>query len=238
MSLKKKFQKYISYKISAYNRHRKWKLFWEIINPKEKDTILDVGFMIKERFDVDNYLERNYPHPENITALGIEDAGEFKVKYPQIKAVKYDGKIFPFPDKTFDICWSNAVIEHVGNRDRQILFLKEINRVAKIAYITTPNKYFPVEVHTLTPIMHMLPKKLFDKYLNLTNRKWATGDFMNILSLKDIQEMAQAAGISHCKIIKNKFFGFNLDFIIIFGEGLTDISKDISREIKAELITN
>ncbi|MDD3012847.1 MAG: methyltransferase domain-containing protein [Candidatus Gastranaerophilales bacterium] len=232
MSLKKRFQKYISYKISAYNRQRKWKLFLEFINPKEKDTILDVGFMIKERFDVDNYLERNYPYPENITALGVEDAGEFEIKYPQIKAVKYDGKIFPFSDKSFDICWSNAVIEHVGDRERQILFLKEINRVAKIAYITTPNKYFPVEVHTLTPLMHMLPKNLFDKYLTLTNRKWATGDFMNILSLKDIQEIAKAAGISHCKIIKNKFFGFNLDFIIIFGDALAEFSclKNIHTE--------
>lgn len=239
MSLKKKFQKYLSYKISAYNRQRKWKLFWDHINPKEKDTLLDVGFMIKERFDIDNYLERNYPYPENITALGVEDAGEFVKKYPQIKAVKYDGKIFPFPDKTFDVCWSNAVVEHVGSRERQVLFLKEINRVSKIAYITTPNKYFPVEVHTLTPFMHMLPKHIFDKYLMLTNRKWATGDFMNILSLKDVNEIMKAAGIVHYKILKNKFFGFDMDFVIIFGDALADqaILKETEKETKVQLVT-
>jgi len=236
MSIKKKIQKYLSYKISAYNRKRKWKLFREFINPKEQDTILDVGFMIKERFDVDNYLEKNYPYPENITALGVEDADEFIKKYPHIKAVKYDGKIFPFPDKSFDICWSNAVIEHVGGRERQVLFLKEINRVAKIAYITTPNKYFPVEVHTLTPLMHMLPKKTFDKYLLLTNRKWATGDFMNILSLKDINSMMKEAGIKHYKVIKNKFMLFDMDFVIIFGDSLID-SAYLQKYKKIELRT-
>jgi SAM-dependent methyltransferase len=222
MSLKKRFQKYISYKISAFNRKRKWKLFCEIINPKSNETLLDVGFMIKERFDVDNFLEKQYPHPENITALGIEDADEFKKKYPLINVVKYDGKIFPFKDKSFDICWSNAVLEHVGDRSRQILFLKEINRVAKVAYITTPNKYFPFEVHTLTPLMHMLPKEIFDKYLILTNRKWATGDFMNILSIRDLKKILEMAEIYNYKIIKNKFMLFNIDFIVIFGENCAE----------------
>lgn len=222
MSLKKRFQKYVSYKISSYNRKRKWKLFCEIINPQKSDKILDVGFMIKERFDVDNFLEKNYPHPQNITALGIEDADEFKEKYPQINVIRYDGKIFPFKDKSFDVCWSNAVLEHVGDRERQILFVKEINRVAKVAYITTPNKYFPFEVHTLTPLMHMLPKDAFDRYLTLTNRKWATGDFMELLAYNDILDILDAAGIDNYRIIKNKFMLFDIDFIIIFGDGLVN----------------
>lgn len=58
-------------------------------------------------------------------------------------SVLYDGYYFPFNDKEFDIGWSNAVIEHVSDIDRQILFLKEINRICKKAYFTTPNRYFP-----------------------------------------------------------------------------------------------
>ena len=34
----------IAYKISGYNRRRKWKIFWEIVKPTSETTILDVGF--------------------------------------------------------------------------------------------------------------------------------------------------------------------------------------------------
>lgn len=208
----------IAYKISVYNRKRKWKIFLEVIKPSSKTTILDVGFSEDEYSEIENFLEKNYPYLQNVTALGIDTPKEFLKRYPEVKAIKYDGKNFPFKDQTFDICWSNAVIEHVGNKDRQIMFLREVKRVAKAAFITTPNKHFPIEVHTRAPLLHLLPKKLFDKYLILIRKKWATGNYMNLLSLKDIRNLLMAAGISNYKIIKNRLLFFTLDFVIIFGD--------------------
>lgn len=205
----------IAHKISAYNRRRKWNTFLKIIRPTHYATILDVGFTENEYSETDNFLEKNYPYPHNITALGIDTPKIFSERYPQIKTVKYDGGKFPFDDKEFDICWSNAVIEHVGNRDKQMLFLKEIRRVAKTAFITTPNKYFPVEVHTSTPLLHFLPKKIFDMYLLLIGKKWATDDYMNLLSYKDIRKLLKKAEINNYKIIRNRLL-FTLDFVVIF----------------------
>ena len=206
-----------AYKISKYNRRRKWKIFLKIIKPSFNTTILDVGFTENEYSETDNFLEKNYPYPQNITALGIYTPKKFLERYPQVKAVKYDGKKFPFNDQEFDVCWTNATIEHVGSKENQIMFLKEIKRVAKAAFITTPNKYFPIEVHTRTPLLHFLPKKLFDKYLFLIGKKWATGSYMNMLSLKDIKELLMDVGISNYRIIKNRLLFFILDFVIIFG---------------------
>ncbi|MDR2410330.1 MAG: hypothetical protein LBE13_19775 [Bacteroidales bacterium] len=45
-------------------------------------------------------MEKNYPYPSNITALGIEDYDLFKVRYPDVSVVRYDGRVFPFEDKT------------------------------------------------------------------------------------------------------------------------------------------
>lgn len=83
-----------------------------------------------------------------LTALGVNAPKVFKERYPKVKAFQYDGNAFPFGDKEFDVCWSNAVIEHVGNIDKQQFFLSEVKRVAPKAFLTTPNRLFPIEVHT------------------------------------------------------------------------------------------
>ena len=206
----------IAYKISSFNRKRKWKSFNENMAINGRTKILDVGFSDQEYSATDNYMEKNYPFPENLTALGIDQPVEFKERYPQVNVVQYDGNLFPFQDKSFDVCWSNAVIEHVGDGKRQLVFLKEIKRVAKTAFITTPNRFFPVEVHTRVPFLHYLPKKTFDKILCAIGKKWAAGDYMHLLSIEEIEELLRKAEIKEYKIIKNKLLLFTLDYIIIF----------------------
>ncbi len=205
----------IANKISAKNRARKFDIFKQNIYFDEKINILDVGFNDTEYSNVDNYLEKNYPYQQNITALGIGSKENFIKKYPKVNAVLYDGTTFPFPDKTFDICWSNAVIEHVGDFEKQLFFLCEMNRVAKKVFFTTPNKYFPVEVHTRTPFLHIISKNLFEKYLIFIGKKWATGNYMNLLSKKLLIKLLQNAKIENFRIISNKLLGFTLDFVII-----------------------
>jgi len=203
-------------KVSSYNRARKWSRFLEIINPTSETRVLDVGVNAKEYSDVDNYMEKNYDWPEMITALGINDLTAFQERYPKVKAVRYDGKYFPFVDKEFDLCWSNAVIEHVGGRDEQILFLKEIARVARRGFITTPNRLFPIEVHTRTLLLHLLPKAAFDWYLSKVRKKWATGRYMSLLSKNDLKQLLEAAGISNYRIIGNRLGLFCIDYIVVF----------------------
>lgn len=178
---------------------------------------MDVGFNNEEYLESENYLEKHYPYLEKITALGFAPADKFKKRYPKVKVITYKGGKFPFQDKKFETCWSNAVLEHVGDEQAQILFLKEIKRVAKKSFLTTPNKYFPVEVHTRTPFLHfLLPKKIFDRYLKLIGKAWAADDYMNLLSIRDIRRLLKSANIKNYQIIKNKFLFFTLDFIIIF----------------------
>lgn len=232
-----------AYKVSGWNRKRKWDLFLKEIQPTAQTTVLDLGFSEEEFSDTDNFLEKHYPYTEQITALCLETPeaylhnrfdSQFQVpeeaillkskqcsqRYPQLKVVTYDGKIFPFADKSFDVCWSNAVLEHVGGEEQQILFLKEIHRVAKVAFITTPNRYFPIEVHTRIPLLHFLPKKIFDRFLHWIGKEWAADDYMYLLSLPDLQRRLHAAGITDYKIIKNRLLFFVLDFVIIFGTSL------------------
>ncbi|HEY3298393.1 MAG TPA: class I SAM-dependent methyltransferase, partial [Armatimonadota bacterium] len=160
-------------RISAANRRKKWAMFLEAVKPDAELTILDVGFNAREYSSVDNYLEKHYPWQHRITALGIESPGEFGSLYPLVKAIKYDCNLFPFCDKSFDVCWSNAVIEHVGDAAAQESFLREIARVSDFAFVTTPNRTFPIEVHTRVPLLHFLPKGIFDAFMRMIGKKWA-----------------------------------------------------------------
>jgi SAM-dependent methyltransferase len=205
-------------KVSQYNRKRKWGHFTENILFNESTKLLDVGFNDIEFSNVDNYLEKNYPYQNNITALGIIGKKNFQKRYPLVNVVLYDGKNFPFDNNSFNVCWSNAVIEHVGTFEEQLHFIKEMFRVSKQVFFTTPNRYFPLEVHTRTPILHIISKKMFDKYLVLVGKKWATGNYMNLLTEKQIIALLQAANIHNYKIIRNRLFGFTLDFVVIIND--------------------
>jgi hypothetical protein len=68
-----------------------------------------------------------------------------------------DGCRLPFPDHSFDVAFSNSVIEHVGGPNSQAQFASEIRRVSRFYWVQTPNRYFPVEQHLLTPFIHWLP---------------------------------------------------------------------------------
>ena len=204
-------------RISAFNRRRKWRHFQGLFE-QGSHRILDVGYTDHEYSDVENFLEKHHPAPERIVALGVHKPREFHARYPKVKVVAYDGKRLPFADGSFDVCWANAVLEHVGDRPRQLEFLREIRRVAKAAFVTTPNRHFPVEVHTKTPLLHFLPQPWFDRYLHAVGKAWATGDYMHLLSLGDVRGLLQEAGIGAYRIRKNRLGPFTLDFAISWGD--------------------
>jgi SAM-dependent methyltransferase len=202
-------------RISGQNRARKYQYFISQFCPTATSKILDVGYTNKETSSYSNYLEKHYPYPEKICALGIQPPKEFPENYPKVKAVQYNGKVFPFADKEFDIVWSNAVIEHVGGYERQLLFLKEMLRVGKQIYFTTPNRFFPVEVHSKILFFHWLPEHYFGFIANKLKHSWKKVMQIHLLSKGDIQRLLSDAGVKEYVITCNKKYLFTMDFSIV-----------------------
>jgi hypothetical protein len=100
-------------------------------------------------------VERKYPYPDRITAAGLSSARDFREAFPQVTYTRIEAnRPLPFADAAFDIATSNAVLEHVGSGAHQEQFVREMARVARRAFITVPNRFFPVEHHTAIPILH------------------------------------------------------------------------------------
>ena len=128
--------------------------FAEIVDLKNDDHILDVGGTPS----IWSYIEAE---PKiTIGNIRAEDRDEGRFSFRNV-----DGTKLPFNDATFDIAFSNSVIEHVGDWDKQVQFANEIRRVAKYYYVQTPNRWFFVEPHFITPLIHFLPRPVYRKLL-------------------------------------------------------------------------
>jgi methyltransferase family protein len=129
-------------------------------------SLLDVGVTSDRSYASSNYLESWYPYKGRITAVGLDDAAFLEALHPGLRFVRANGLALPFEDQTFDYVHSSAVLEHVGDCRNQRKFIDECFRVARRGvFLTTPNRWFPIEFHTLVPVMHWLPLGWFRKFL-------------------------------------------------------------------------
>ena len=164
--------------VSLRSRRRKLELFLDELQPTAETSVLDVGADERGFGEGDgcgtlNFFEELYPWRERITALGLHDGAAFGERYPSIRYVQGDGLELPFADGAFDIVFSNAVLEHVGARERQRRFVSEAVRVGCRVFLTTPNRAFPLEVHTGLPFVHWLPERTARRAYRAAGKAWA-----------------------------------------------------------------
>lgn len=65
-----------------------------------------------------------------------------------------------FGDSSFDIAFSNSVIEHLFTLESQRRMAAEIQRVGKAFWVQTPNFWFPMEPHFQVPGWQWMPVDL------------------------------------------------------------------------------
>jgi hypothetical protein len=154
---------------SLWNRRHKLALFMETMQPDPETRVVDVG-VGDTGFGTEpgvasshNFFEALYPWPAQITAVSDVPLPNFAREFPLVQCVTASGTELPFEDDSFDVAFSNAVVEHVGGRDQQRKFVAELCRVAPRVFLSTPNRWFPVETHTLLPFLHWLPRGAADR---------------------------------------------------------------------------
>ena len=204
-------------RVAKRQRRRMLARFLQTVEIAPPDSILDVGVTSDRSHSHSNYLEAWYPHKERITAVGVEDAGFLQQAYPGVRFVRADGVRLPFRDASFDVVHSSAVIEHVGSHSRQAAFLRELWRVArKGVFVTTPDRWFPIEVHTVLPLVHYLPPPLFRRILLALGRDFFADETnLNLLSRRSLTAAACEAGIEKFRVESVALLGWPSNLLLI-----------------------
>lgn len=157
----------------------------------------------------------------HITILNLSVPTDTTFFKPNFTFVKGDGTSLDYPDNSFDIAYSNSVIEHLCSWENQIRFANEMRRVSKNVWVQTPAKSFFIEPHLITPFIHFLPK-LWHRHLLRNFTVWGlitrpsqsqVDRFIDEVRLLTFQEMQTL--FPDCIIFEEKFLFFTKAYIAI-----------------------
>lgn len=153
----------------------------------------------------------------NVTLLNLPSAGEAHVVG--------DGRSLPFRDRSFDIVFSNSVIEHISTVDDQRRFAEEVRRTGRAYWVQTPDRRFPIEPHLVTPFLHWLPKgvrvaiarrfTLWSLIERPSPDRWEfyihhCAEEVRLLDARELQAMFPEA-----RIIRERFLGWSKSLIAV-----------------------
>jgi hypothetical protein len=201
-------------KVSPFFRKRRLDRFLQALSPQAEDRILDVGgypwdwqgVAIESRLTILNI------HELNTAAKGLEDRYELVVG---------DGTKLIYADKTFDIVYSNSVIEHLGTSEKQKEFAAEVRRVGRKLWIQTPARCFLIEPHLIAPLVHFFPKAIQRRLIRrFTVWGWLrkptaqqVEDFLSEVRLLNHREMVEL--FPDCEIFAEKVLGLTKSYVAI-----------------------
>jgi SAM-dependent methyltransferase len=209
----------LTYPVMAYFRRKRLAELLKIYPDIENYSVLDVG----GRPFIWNLLKEYYNvTPKHLVLLNtpaeaaLPESEDYSVKIA-------DGCNLPYGDNSFDLVFSNSVIEHVGQAEEMAQFSKECERVGRRIYIQTPNRWFPVDAHLGVAFIHWLPRSLYKKlsFLSLRypftiNNPMQRRDFdlefetTYLLTLKQLEQL-----FPQKRIISEKFLFLIKSFVVV-----------------------
>lgn len=205
------FQK-IKRSVMQKSRSKKLDHFYSLCDTQS--LVLDVGVSNNEHNDSVNLFLRNFRlSSSQYTGLAVQPMDDIRKKYSDKKFIEYPGGVFPFAENEFDWVFSNAVIEHVGNREDQIVFVNEMLRVGKNVFFTTPNKWFPIESHTNVFFRHWFNESFYN-WCKLNQPYW-TADNLLLLGRNELNDILEGSNAERYQIQSNRTLGWPMTFTVV-----------------------
>jgi transcription termination factor NusB len=217
-----KFINSIFKKIAKDARNQFFNIFKENTKYSKAKSIIDIG-TTPSTDDVQNIILSKIKNNKNVTCLSNLNCKNIIKKYPNIKRIIIgDARNNNLRSNIFDIVHSNATIEHVGSNQNQLLFIRECVRISKeYVFIQTPNRFYPIDFHTILPFIHWLPKNIHRKILKIMGLNfYSLEKNLNLLSECDLKNLCKKLNIKKYQIIRHKLFFMTSNLILIIKKNL------------------
>lgn len=124
-----------------------------------------------------------------------------------------------FADDSFDLVFSNSVIEHVGGPEDQKAMADEVRRVGKRFFVQTPNRYFPIEPHFVFPFFQFLPVRARAWLVSRFDLGWVKRQ--DPAAARDVVESVRLLGrrrfrslFPDSELFEEKFLGLTKSFVV------------------------
>lgn len=130
-------------------------------------TILDIGGTVAYWKNNAQYLPASLIKHIEIVNLPPAQEQLFRIADIDFRFYAADAlNTLTLKNASYDIVYSNSVIEHVGSLYDQRLFANNIHKIADYYFIQTPSKNFPIEPHFVFPFFNKLPLSVRAKLHN------------------------------------------------------------------------
>ena len=129
-------------------------------------------------------------------------------------------KLSEYADKSFDIAFSNSVIEHLFTLENQKAMATQMRRVANAYWVQTPNFWFPIEPHFHVPGWQWLPLAVRVAIIRRRSCGWRGRTPDPVRAREVVGEVRLLSKRELCKmfpeanIVAEKVFGFNKSWIV------------------------
>lgn len=133
-------------------KEKRFNLFVTALRPSSNETLLDIGGYPFNWFTRGGLVKR-----VDTLNLTLTPADHIPDGAPEIHALQGDARDLKMADQSYDIVFSNSVIEHVGTLEDQTAFAREARRVGRRLWIQTPARSCPIEPHYLGLFIHWFP---------------------------------------------------------------------------------
>jgi len=132
----------------------------KLLGVKPGMRVLDLG----GQPDIWNFVSA----PLDITILNLPGVAAPAPKESTHKFDFVEGdacNVTAYADRSFELVFSNSVIEHVGGEEKQRAFADEVRRLGVKYWVQTPSIWFPVEAHTGMPFWFFMPEFIRQKFI-------------------------------------------------------------------------
>lgn len=200
-----------NYRLSSKSRQAKFDIFWSCMKPRPESSLLNVGATPAHLGnallgDSNCLVEQPEQDPRwrSLRVVGcnidFDNMRQYSAAHSSkgFRALVADACRLPFADQTFDIVFSNAVIEHL-TKEGQLLMAKEIARVGRSWFVTTPNFWYPIEMHHKLPFFQFLPRPVRG-FLQSKLRTWPQGEPINLLTGRELEALFPGSVVSKLRV--------------------------------------